>query len=355
MGKVKFAGVVAGCVAVVVLAKLLIGSAAPASKQMMGGDPLVVTAVVGVTDFSDRIESIGTASANESVVLTATVAERVRAINFEDGARVKAGTVLLEMENDEEKADLAEAQTDLAEQRREYERARALRQQNGVSEQEMDTRRFALERAQARLVAAESRLRDRSVIAPFSGVLGLRQVSPGSLVSPGTAITTLDDTSLIKLDFTVPETYLSALKPGQEIAARSVAWPDSVFRGTVAQIDSRVDPGTRAVKIQARIPNEDGRLRQGMLLTVELLSNPRRSVAIPEAALVAYGSDQFVYVLNADQTVERRPVTLAKREAGVVEIADGLAEGETIVIDGVMRLRPGIKVQPVSAAKPEQK
>src|SRR5690606_19131515 len=129
-----------------------------------------------------------------------------------------------------------------------------------------------------------AQLSDRVITAPFDGVLGLRQVSPGSLVTPGTAIATLDDVSIIKLDFSVPETLIAALAPGQAVTALSAAFPGETFEGVLRTIDSRVDPVTRSVMARAELPNPERKLRPGMLLTVDVRRAPRQALALPELA-----------------------------------------------------------------------
>ncbi len=350
MNALKAAAVIVICLIVVIGLQRLVGSAQLPQRAKKGGEATVIVEAAGEREFSDRIEALGTATANESVTITATVSDLAAKVCFTDGAVVKAGEVLVELESAEEQAALEEAKVNLAEARRELKRVTSLREQKVASEQELDTRRSAVEASEARLLAAQARLQDRSLRAPFAGVLGLRRISPGALVGPGTVITTLDDLSVIKADFAVPETFLAALQPGQAVEARSVAWPDVKFTGTVSQIDSRVDPNTRAVTVQAKIPNPDGRLHPGMLLTIELFSRVRRSLGIPEKALVAFAEKQFVYVLQAaagqsGPKVQKRAVRLGRRDAGWVEIVEGLAAGEKVVVEGLMDLQDGSVVR----------
>jgi membrane fusion protein (multidrug efflux system) len=222
---------------------------------------------------------------------------------------------------------------------------RSLRERDLVSQEELDLAQGDLDAARARVAAAEARLRDRIITAPFAGVLGIRRVSPGTLVSPGDVITTLDDLTVVKVDFSVPEALLSQIAPGQPIRGRSAAWPDEVFEGRVANIDSRVDPTTRAVAVQARLPNPRRRLRAGMLMTVELTCCPREALGVPERALLSYADRQYVYVVLDDQTVEQREVKLGARDVGWVEVVSGLTAAEAVVVDGLLNLRDGASVR----------
>ena len=306
--------------------------------------PVFVTETKLAT-IEDRIEALGTLRANESVELTASVTEIVTAINFDDGDRIKAGQVLVQMTNDEEQAQLREARVTVDEAKRQYERIKSLRAQQSASESQLDEQQRVWEANRARLAAIESRLADRLLRAPFAGVVGLRNVSIGALVEPGDIITTLDDDSVMKLDFSVPATYLAALEPGMSATAITRAWQGQLFEGRVKSIDSRVDPVTRTVIVRALLPNPDHALRPGMLMQVELQSQRREAIIIPEECLVAQGQKQFVYVVDrADNKVERREVRIGTRRPGEVEIIEGLVVGEQVITDGTLKVRPGNKV-----------
>lgn len=347
MKVLKALGVIVLCIAAVLAAQRMIGKTKPQVPPSGGGEAVVRVDEVQDQEFADRIEAVGTAKANESVTITARVSEQVKSVFFKQGATVQAGELLVQLEAAEEEALLAEAKVDRDEQNRELERVRKLREKQVQTGQKFDQQKSALDAAEARLRQAEARLRDRKIVAPFTGVLGVRQISPGALVEPGTAVTTLDDIDRIKLDFTVPEIYISYLKVGQRIEAQSAAWPGQSFSGEVSIISPRVNPTTRAVQVQAIVPNPDKRLRPGMLLTVTLIANPRKSLSVPEECLVAYGKKQFVYVMKDDGTVEKREVSLGRREVGRAEVLSGLTAGETVVTEGVMNLRDGAKVHVV--------
>jgi len=295
--------------------------------------------------IEDRIEALGTLRANESVELTTSVTETVTAINFDDGDRVKAGQVLVQMTNDEEQAQLREARVTVDEAKRQYERIKSLRAQQSASESQLDEQQRVWEANRARLAAIESRLADRLLRAPFAGVVGLRNVSIGALVEPGDVITTLDDDSVMKLDFSVPSVYLAALVPDMPVTAITRAWQGQLFEGRVKSINSRVDPVTRTVIVRALLSNPDHALRPGMLMQVELQSQRREAIIIPEECLVAQGQKQFVYVVDrTDKKVERREVRIGTRRPGEVEIIEGLVVGELVITDGTLKVRPGNKV-----------
>jgi membrane fusion protein (multidrug efflux system) len=294
------------------------------------------------------VEALGTLRANEAVVLTATVSEIVTAVHFEDGQRVTADSILVEMTNEEEHALIEEERSTLNEAKKQYDRLRPLVERGAASTSLLDQRRREYETAKARLRAIESKLRDRLIIAPFAGVVGLRNVSVGALIEPGDVITTLDDDSVMKLDFTVPSIYLSRLAKGLSMVATSPAHSGRQFEGVVSSIDSRIDPVTRAIVVRAILPNPERLLKPGLLMHVTLLKNPRDVLVIPEEALIPAGRVNHVLVIDrsADPiVVQRRQVTIGNRRPGEVEIVEGLEEGELVVVDGTLRARPG---QPVN-------
>ena len=321
---------------------MFVGSHGAAAQQQ--ATPVFVTSVKQVA-IHDRIEALGTLRANESVELTAVVTETVTAINFDDGDRVETGQVLVEMTNDEEHAQLDEARVTVDEARRQFSRIKSLRAQQSASESQLDEQRRVWEASRARLNAIESRLADRLIRAPFAGVVGLRNVSIGALVEPGDLITTLDDDSVMKLDFSLPDVYLGVLNKGMPVTASTRAWQGRLFEGQVKSIDSRVDPVTRTVTVRALLSNPDHALRPGMLMQVELQSRARQALVVPEECLVAKGRQHFVYVVDpADNTAERREIAIGTRRPGVVEVTDGLTAGEQVITDGTLKVRPGSTV-----------
>lgn len=312
-------------------------------KTAMAATPVVVEPASPYL-FADIIEAIGTAKANESVVLTAQVSDTVKSVHFQDGAKVQAGTIIVTLTNAEELANVSAAMANYTEAKQQYDRTKPLVEQGTLSTAALDTATRALNEAKARLDAVRARAGDYVITAPFTGFLGLREVSPGTLVSPGTEITTLDDIHVIKVDFSVPEKFISALKEGQEISANAAAYQGREFRGIVKTIGTRVDPVTRAVTVRAEIDNPDDALRPGMLLTVDLVSNLLQSVSVPENALIPIGDDQFLFRIAPDNTAERIQIWVGRRYLGRVEVTAGLEEGDLVVTSGMLRLRDGSPV-----------
>lgn len=300
--------------------------------------------------FVDRLEAIGTLIANESIVVTARVQGIVESINFRDGETVEAGTALIQFDEDEESARLQVELANLDEQRKQFERITGLARANATSEARYDEQQAAVKKAEANVAAARARLSDFTIRAPFTGRLGTRRISTGALVSPGTVITTLDDLSFVKLDFSIPETYLSTLREGLDIEATTAAYPTEVFRGVVISIDTRVNPTTRSIEIRAEIPNTDRRLRPGMLMVVDLIKDRRESLMIAEESLVPFDNQQFVFVVADDNTVERVPVTIGRRRPGSVEVLEGISLGDLVVTEGNTSLSSGNSVNLLNEA-----
>jgi len=304
--------------------------------------------------FADRIEALGTLSANESITVTAKAQGVIRSINFDDGEAIRENEQIVSIAAAEEDARLNVELANLEEQRKTLERIADLAKSKNVSQARVDEQMAAVKKAEANVAAARARVSDFRIWAPFSGVLGTRKVSLGALVNPGTVITTLDDISVVKLDFAIPEEFLANLRPGLDIEATSQVYAGEVFTGQVSSVDSRVDPITRSVDIRAIISNEDQRLRPGMLMIVELIKARRESLVIPEQALMPNGTQQFVYVIGVDNVAERREVKIGSRRPGLVEIVDGLTEGDRVVTDGTIQVRPGatVKILTPSTTRP---
>lgn len=294
--------------------------------------------------FPVVVEAPGTARANESVEIRPQIAETLTAIHFEEGQRVEAGQILVELQDAEARADVAVARAALVDSESQARRARELSKSRALAASELENRLAQRDADRAALAAAEARLAETRVRAPFAGRLGLRRVSMGALVDPDTVITTLDDTDTIKLDFDVPETALSLLAEGLPIEAHSAAWPEEIFRGRVASVDTRVDPVSRTLTVRALLPNPEQRLRPGMFLTVRLLRDDVVALVIPEQALVPEQSRQYVLVVGEGAVVEKREVRTGRRRPGQVEILAGLSEGERVVAEGTQKARPGMPV-----------
>jgi membrane fusion protein (multidrug efflux system) len=323
------------------------GGAPPAGGgARSGAPPAVTTATVRSERLSQKLEALGNARANESVDISSKTSNVVSAVRFRDGERVRAGQVLVQLDDAQTRADVAAAQAAVTESESQYNRSRELLTTQVLSKSQFDQLEATLKSNRAKLQAAQARLEDTVIRAPFNGRVGLRRVSVGTLISPGDVITTLDDTSVIKLDFSVPETFVSTLREGLAVRATAPAFPGRNFVGKVASIDSRVDMNTRSVVVRALLANEDGALKPGMFLNVALSKDERETLVIPEEALTPEAEKQFVFVV-ADGKAARREVRIGGRSPGNVEVIGGLEAGERVIVEGTQKVRDGAAVNAI--------
>lgn len=324
----------------------------PAQDARGGWDAAakVVTAQVEYKSMVDEIQALGTARANESVEIQPRIASLIDRVAFVEGQMVQKGDLLIELENNEIVAGLALAKAALSESRSIYNRSKSLASTKAISASNLDQLLAQVEVDEAQVEAALARLANTRILAPFAGRVGLRRVSPGSFVNNSTVITTLDDVSQIKLDFSVPEAFLIVIKEGMDIIARSLVYPDRVFTGTVSSVDTRLDPVSRSVQVRALIPNDDRVLKPGMFLTVDLQRDRGDVLVAPEQAIVPEGTRQYVYVVKEGKA-EKRLVVLGRRIPGFVTINEGLNIGDEIVTEGTHKIRDGSEVEPVTPAR----
>lgn len=325
-------------------------TALPVAAQQGGarGAVPVIVKPAELDTFHDRVEAVGSLKANESVVLAANVSERIVELLFDDGQEVQEGDLLVVLEQAEERAAVEAAEAVLAERRAAFGRSSQLQQQQFATAAQLDERRAALQQAEADLDIARARLQDRTVVAPFDGMIGLRDVSLGALVGPGDAIATLSDIEPLKLDFAVPSTFLTALRPGLEINALTPALPGRQFEGVVSSVDTLIDPVTRSITVRAIIPNVDRVLLPGLVMTVQLLKNPREALVVAEEALVPYDRRNFVFVIleeDGEPVARRIQVETGARRPGEIEILEGLSPGDRVVVHGTLKLEDGDRVR----------
>jgi len=334
----------------------LFSTSAAGAKSEAGAPPRPTPVVVGVVrmaPFIDSLDALGTVHANESVAIVANRADQVAAIHFTDGQQVAAGDLLLEMNSDEERALLAEAQAIRDERELSCKRATELYDQQLIALRERDAAQAQLAAAQARVIGLEAAIADREVRAPFAGTLGLRRVSVGAYLQSSTVITTLDDLTVVKLDFTIPETWLATIRPGMKIVARSDTWPGVEFPGEVTMIDTRLETSTRSATVRALVPNPDQALRPGMLLKVVVQRGEAPTLQVAEEALIPVAAQQFVLVVDANNHAHRVPVVIGRRRVGVVEVLEGVSEGDRVVVEGVARVRDDGPVDVVATVSPD--
>ncbi|WP_454716797.1 efflux RND transporter periplasmic adaptor subunit [Caulobacter segnis] len=303
--------------------------------------------VVDEKPFTDRIEVLGAAKGRQSVTITSNTPELITSVHFSDGQAVTRGQVLVTLKADQEDAGISEAKARLAQAERDYARWKTLADKGIAPRATAEQYLSALEVAKASVGTAQAQKLDRVLRAPFSGRVGISDVAPGMLIAAGTPIVSLDDASVIRVDFSVPDRYLSTLRVGLPIAARPDALPGETFQGTIAQIDTRIDPATRAIKARAEFPNAGGRLKPGMLVKVAIDQGVRNAPAVPEAAVQFEGNQASVYRIAKGpkgMVARRTDVDTGITQNGFVEIRGGLKAGDKIVADGLNRIQDGAPV-----------
>jgi len=314
-----------------------------AKKQQQARVIAVKTATITQSEFKDVVQALGTARANEQVLITSKYSDLVDEISFDDGQQVKKGEVLVRLNRQEEVAKVRELEANLAESVAQLNRFQDLLKKKATSKSELDQQDAQTKAISAQLMSARTKLNDLTIKAPFDGILGFREISVGAYIDSGDVITSLDDLSVIKVDFTVPERFLPTIAVGQKITATNVAYRQQVFIGEVTTIDSRIDPQTRTLKIRGKIPNPELKLRPGMLLNINIERHTDMVLQVPESAVIPIEDKHFVFVV-ADNKAVRKSIRIGRRLPGKVEVLSGLEENEAVVIEGALKLREGTRV-----------
>jgi membrane fusion protein (multidrug efflux system) len=323
------------------LALVGLEAAAPTQQQRgAGGGPVgVVVSPVRMATVVDRAESVGTVRARDAVTVTTKVTGIVSAIRFQEGQRVREGEVLVDLDAAALRAELDQARAALDDARSQLARGRQLQAGTSIAAQRLDTLEALSRQAEGRMRAAQARLEELRVTAPFGGRVGLRQVSVGALVQPGTAVTTLDDISRVRVEFAVPEIFVSRVREGSGVVARAGAFGERRFQGRVAVVDTRIDTATRTIRVISEFDNPDEALKPGLFMTVEVEMERRdNALLVAEEALDPIGDRSYVYVVRDDRA-RRVEVRLGQRLPGEVEVVSGLRVGEVVVVRGIQRLR----------------
>ena len=315
--------------------------ATPAAKPQ--GLPVRAEAVK-VAKVSDDVSAVGSLMAEESVIIRPEIDGRIVGLHFQEGQAASAGARLVTIDSTEYEAQTAAVRADLKTEEQRLVRTKELHQQNFISKDALDVQVGAVDRLKARLAEAESRVAKTVIRAPFSGIVGLRQVSPGAYVKAGTDIVRIENVSSIKVDFRIPENYLSKIRPNQEILVRLDAYPGEEFRGRVYAVEPVVEERTRTIAMRARIPNKGFKLKPGMFVRVAVtMENRPNAIVIPEQAIWPQGNDSFVFRV-VDGKAQLTKVEIGNRQPGSVEILKGLAANDMVVTDGQIKLRDGAPV-----------
>lgn len=326
-------------------------TSAPADPAVVKIAPVrVQTTQVQEVPFARGIAAVGSLRSDESVILRPEVAGRIQHIDFGEGQSVKAGQVLIRLDDSIPRAELQQAQANLALAQSQYKRSVDLQGRGFVSQQARDEASSTLKVQQAATVLAQARLDKMTIRAPFAGMVGLRDVSVGDYVNQGQDLAPLEAIDPLKVDFRVPEMYLSKVGTGQTLAVRLDAMPGQEREGKVYAVSPLVDAGGRSILLRATVANPDHTLRPGMFARVQLQFAQDRALVVPEAALSPSGQTQYVFRVREGKA-QRVQVTVGERREGRAELLTGVAPGDEVVVAGFQRLTDGAPVTVVADAR----
>ncbi|BBN82870.1 MexH family multidrug efflux RND transporter periplasmic adaptor subunit [Pseudoalteromonas sp. A25] len=315
-------------------------------KMTRGANSATTVNAQTVTKQSKTISlsAVGSARANHAVHISSAQNDYITHIYFNDGDEVKQGEPLVQLQSQQEKFAVKELKINLKEQQRQLKRLEDLAKSQSAARSQLETQRSIVDALQASLQLEQSKLDELLINAPFSGVLGKRLVSVGSFVSSNTPITTLDDISIIKVDFHVPEKHLGTLKLGMTVVGKSDAYSNQTFAGTVTHIDPRIDSDTRTVQVTASFDNTNALLRPGMLMHIELQLTSLHAVMLPEKSVIPRQDKHYVYVIDEQNKAQQVQINILARFKGWVAISSGVEQGQQVITEGVIKIRPGSNV-----------
>ena len=321
-------------------------AAAPAASTPDSGPAVSVEAIkVQRLALPQGITAVGSLRSDESITLRPEVAGRISAIQFREGERVAKGAPLVKLDPSVTQAELQQAQANMVLAKAKYDRAVDLQGKGFISGQARDEAENNLKVGEAALALARAKLAKLSIEAPFSGIIGLRSVSVGDYVKEGADMVNLEAIDPLKVDFRVPEIYLSQIRVGQSLQMTLDAVPGKTYQGKVFAINPLVDAAGRAVVIRAQVRNQDTTLRPGMFARVRLLTHDtQEALVVPEQAIVPQGDEWFVFRV-VDGKAQRAKVEIGQRRDGKAEVMKGLRDGDVVVTAGQLKIRDGVPVQ----------
>ncbi|HUH87738.1 MAG TPA: efflux RND transporter periplasmic adaptor subunit [Pusillimonas sp.] len=325
-----------------------------AKPQGAAAGTQVEVAPVLAESMSRNVAAVGTLRSKDSVVLRSEITGRIIEINIEEGGKVKQGQVVIRLDDSVAKAQLQQAQAELALAVSQDRRAGELTRQGFISKQARDEAASKLQVQRAAVALAQAQLQKNTIVAPFDGLIGLRNVSVGDYVSPGAALVPIESVDPLQVDFRIPEQYVSLVHPGLKLRLRFDALADQAREGEVGAVNPSIDVGGRSILLRANVANTDDALRPGMFARVELQFADDKVLTVPEAALVPSGEERYVFRIH-DGKAERLAVGIGQRRAGRIEITSGLSEGDEVVVAGLQKIVDGAPVRVMGrAARPAQ-
>ncbi|WP_299735342.1 efflux RND transporter periplasmic adaptor subunit [uncultured Endozoicomonas sp.] len=326
--------------------------AAPDSAPGGAQAPVVTAFPVMETSVQQKILALGNLSANQSVDITPQINGRIVSLNLQDGGYVKSGTLLVEMDGREQTAVVEKARINLQDAKRQLTNMEALNKKKAISIDELKAQKATVDGLAATLQAEQVKLDHYTLEAPFAGKLSFHNVSAGALINAGSIITTLDDLSTMKLDFSLPENSLSHIDIGTLVSATSDAWPGETFLGTVTSISPRIDPINLTFQVRAQMDNASQQLRPGMLMKTSIQRSAIERLVVPSRSILFDGNRRFVFVIDEQSKVEKRLITTGDTIDEFIVVLSGLASGEMVVNEGIVKVSDGRPVKILSSDQP---
>lgn len=335
-------------------AVLMLAAIGCGEQQASGGFQMPPTPVETVRvvpqHVADRFEAVGSVEAGESVTMVSEIDGVVTAIPFKEGDEIAKGALIVRLDDAQLAAEVTRAEAVLAQRKSSYARIKEVVDQGAGAPQDLDDAAAVLKVAEADLALAKARFGKTRITAPFDGMIGARQVSPGAFLRPGVPIAELAQVHTLRVFFSVPERYLSKLQKGSEVSVYTTAYPGYALTGRIDVVEPVLDTQTRSARVMARLENPGGKFRPGMSANVSaVLSHRENALVVPNEAIFVNGADSYVFVVKEDQSVVRQILTLGTRLADVVEVVGGLAPQSVVVKAGHQKLYDGAKVMPVNS------
>ncbi|MBO6633021.1 efflux RND transporter periplasmic adaptor subunit [Parvibaculum sp.] len=307
--------------------------------------PVVEAITAEAEQVEVMVSALGTLQADQAITVTPEITGVVTSIDFEDGERVEEGEVIITIDDKDLKARLAQAEARLTLTRANYQRAERLLKQGSGTARARDEALNDFKSAEAEVAATKTALDKATITAPFPGIIGLRQVSLGQFLTAGEPIATLADVDNLRIDFRVSEVFLTQIKKGQDVSVAFDALPGETYKGVVSAIDPVVSVDGRALSVRALLPNDDGKLRPGLFGRVEIVTEVRNSIMLPESSVVASPTGGEAVFVVVDGVAKITPVKLGERRPGEVEILSGVEEGDTVLVSGQLKIQDGAAVE----------
>ncbi|OHU86303.1 MULTISPECIES: efflux RND transporter periplasmic adaptor subunit [Pseudoalteromonas] len=309
------------------------------------GAPTTVSAqTASMQEKTLYISAVGSARANQAIHISSSQSDYITDIYFNDGDVIKQGDKLVQLQNEQERLAVKELKINLKEQQRQLKRLEDLAKSQSAARSQLETQRSVVEALQAKLQLEQTRLDELLISAPFTGILGKRLVSVGSFVNSSTSLTTLDDISIIKVDFQVPEKRLATLHTGMTVVGKSDAYGERAFIGQVSHIDPRIDSATRSVQVTASFENPESLLRPGMLMHLELELQTYNAIMLPEKSVIPRQQKHYVFVIDEQQKAKQVEINILARFNGWVAVSSGVETGQQVITEGVIKIRSGSTV-----------